>query len=51
MTSFKVRETGSFEIGRKESLRVCTVDKEVAEGFGMRLTKGAVVVCGKSYLV
>ena len=34
-----------------ESLRVFTIDKEVAEGFEMRLTKGVVVVCGKSYLV
>ena len=54
MTSFKVRETGSFEIKFKlfpKSLRVGTFQKEVAEGFGMTLAKGAVVVCGKSYLV
>ena len=39
-----------FELFPK-SLRVYTVEKEVAEGLGMRLTKGAVVVCGKSNLV
>ena len=32
-------------------LLVYTVEKEVAEGFGMRLTKGAGVVCGKFNLV
>ena len=58
MTTFRERDKTSLEIKIKikfklfsKRLRVYTVEKEVAEGFRMRLTKGAGVVCGKSNLL